>query len=264
MRNQIILVGGALLLATAAQWARAAEDGAWSAGTGIHYSSGDYGTSATTTILSIPFSVRYDSGPWTLRASVPYLRISGPSTVIPGIGAVSNSNPRRRGTAATSATASGLGDVVTSATYAAYYDRASQFGVDLTGKLKIATADPDRGLGTGEHDAAALVDVFKTLDRLTLLAGVGYHMLGSSPYIPLKNVWSWSLGGSYRIDEVDSAGLTYDARGRVSPSGSPQRELTAFWAHKLDRAWKTQVYALKGFANGSPDWGAGLSLAYSF
>jgi hypothetical protein len=242
----------------------AQDNGVWTAGTGIYYSSGDYGTSATTTILAVPFSARYERGPWTLRASVPYLEISGPSAVIPGVGAVSNSNPRRRGTATSAATASGFGDVVTSATYAAYYDRASQFGVDVTGKLKIATADPDQGLGTGEHDFAALADLYKVVGKTTLFAGAGYHVLGSSAYIPLDNVWSASVGGSYRIDERDSAGVTYDARQRVSPSASPQRELTAFWARRLDRAWRAQLYALKGFANGSPDWGAGLSLAYSF
>jgi hypothetical protein len=153
---------------------------------------------------------------------------------------------------------------VTSATYAAYYDRASQFGVDVTGKLKIATADPNQGLGTGEHDFAALADFYKVVGKTILFAGAGYHVLGSSPYIPLDNVWSASVGGSYRLDERNSTGVTYDARQRVSPSASPQRELTAFWARRLDRAWRAQVYALKGFANGSPDWGAGLSLAYSF
>ena len=248
-----ILLAGALALFTSGAFA---QDGAWTLGTGLHYSSGDYGTSATTTILSVPFSARYDTGPWSLRASVPYLEVSGPSAVIPGVGAVRSSNPRRRGGGA-EGTASGLGDTTLSATYAAYP------GIDLTGKVKIATADPDQGLGTGEHDAAALIDVYKTFDRVTLFAGLGYHMLGSSPDIPLDNVWSGTFGGSYRIDQRDSAGLAFDARQRVSPSASPQRELTAFWERKLDRAWKAQVYILKGFADGSPDFGAGLSVAYT-
>src|SRR5438105_4907905 len=252
-----ILLAGALALFTSGAFA---QDGAWTHGTRLHYSSDDYGTSETTTILSVPFTARYDTGPWSLRASVPYLEVSGPSAVIPGVGAVRSSNPRRRGggsTPASEGTASGLGDTTLSATYAAYP------GIDLTGKVKIATADPDQGLGTGEHDAAALIDVYRTFDRVTLFAGVGYHMLGSSPHIPLDNVWSGTFGGSYRIDQRDSAGLSFDARQRVSPSASPQRELTAFWERKLDRAWKAQVYILKGFADGSPDFGAGLSVAYT-
>lgn len=259
MKTRMTLASG--MLALASPMAIAADD-VWTLGTGIHYSSGDYGTSASTTILFIPVTARYDTGRWSFRASVPYIEISGLGSVVPGVGAVGNANQRRRGQG--QGEASGLGDVTASATYAAYYDRAAQLGLDLTGKVKIATADADEGLGTGEHDFAVLADVFKVIDRLMLFAGIGYHMLGSSASIPLDNVWSWSVGGSYRIDARDSAGLTYDARERVSPSASPQSELTAFWSRRLDRAWKAQVSVLKGFANGSPDWGAGLSAAYSF
>lgn len=265
MRNVIRAACAAAFLGAGAP-ALAAEQGVWGLGTGIHYSSGDYGTSQTTTIWSIPFTARYDTGPWTFRGSIPWLRVSGPSTVIPGVGAVNNRNPRGRGASGSTGegTASGLGDLVLSATYAAYYDRASQLGIDLTGKVKVATADENEGLGTGENDAAVIVEAYKTIDRLTLLGGIGRHFLGSSSFIELKDVWSWSLGASYRIDDRDSAGLMFDARQRVSPSASPQRELTAFWSRKLDRDWKSQAYVLKGFADGSPDWGAGLSVVRSF
>ena len=50
-----ILLAGALALITSGAFA---QDGVWTLGTGLHYSSGDYGTSATTTILSIPFTVQ--------------------------------------------------------------------------------------------------------------------------------------------------------------------------------------------------------------
>lgn len=128
----------------------------------------------------------------------------------------------------------------------------------------MATADEDEGLGTGENDYAAIVEVFKTLDRLTVFGGIGRHFIGSSAFIELEDVWSYSLGASYRIDDRDSAGLVFDARDRVSPGASAQRELTAFWARKLDRDWKSQAYVLKGFSDGSPDWGVGLSLVRSF
>ena len=47
-------------------------------------------------------------------------------------------------------------------------------------------------------------------------------------------------------------------------SAQPQRELMAFWARRIDKAWKAQLYGLKGFSDGSPDWGAGASVAYAF
>src|SRR3954469_25571649 len=115
------LAAGVLLSGTAAAFA---EDGTFSLGTGLTYTSGDYGTSTTTKILSIPFTARYDLDRWTFKATIPYLRISGGWGVIPGLGKGPNKNPRGRGrgpsgtttttTTAADSTASGWGDLVTS------------------------------------------------------------------------------------------------------------------------------------------------------
>jgi hypothetical protein len=253
-----------------------AEDGAFSLGTGLTYTAGDYGTSTTTKILSVPFTARYDKDRWTLKATLPYLRITGGSSVIPGLGTVPNSNPRGRGRGnggggttatptTTDSTASGWGDLVTSVTYNAYYDQASKLGVDLTGKVKWGTADRDKGLGTGEDDYGAQADVFKTFDRTTVFGGIGYTKLGSSDFIQLNShVWNATAGFTYKLNDRDSAGLAYDAREKASSTSSELSEITAFWSRKLDRNWKMQAFALKGLANGSPDWGAGISAAYAF
>jgi hypothetical protein len=237
--------------------ASGAQDGELSLGAGLHHSSGDYGTGTTTRITTLAATARYETGPWVYKATVPYVKVSGESSVIPGFGRV-------RGGPARTTSESGLGDIVVSATYAAYYDKASTLGIDLTAKLKLATADEAKGLGTGEHDAIFLVDLYRTFDRLTGFGGVGYHILGDAPGLPLDNVWSATLGASYKLDERDSAGVSLDGRQRVAPGASPQRELTGFFVRKLDRFWKAQMYALIGLADGSPDWGAGLTLARPF
>lgn len=231
-----------------------AQDGTLTLGGGLHYSSGDYGTATTTTITTLAGTAAYEKGPWTFKGYLPYLNLKGDSAVVPGIGNV-------RGKPSRSTSESGLGDLVLSATYAAYYDRATTLGLDLTAKVKLATADENRGLGTGEHDFIFLVDAYKTFGRWTGFGGVGYHVLGDPPGFPLDNVLSASLGATYKLDERDSVGASLDGRERVAAGTSPQRELTGFFIRKLDRLWKAQLYALIGLANGSPDWGAGLSLA---
>jgi hypothetical protein len=225
-------------------------------GAGLHYSTGDYGTGTTTRITTLAGTARYERGPWVYRATVPWLEISGSDAVIPGVGQARRSAGTR--------TESGLGDIVVSATHATYYDRASTLGLDLTAKLKIATADEEKGLGTGEPDLALLVDLYRTFDRITGFGGVGYHILGDSPGLPLENVWSANLGATYKLNERDSVGASLDGRERPLPGGARQRELTGFWLRQLDRAWKAQAYMLIGLADGSPDWGAGLSLARPF
>jgi hypothetical protein len=250
MSRRVAALCAGMLLACGAQ----AQEGPLTLGAGLHYSSGDYGTGSTTRITSLAGTARYERGPWTYRATVPYLEVEGENTVIPGVGAVGSRSGRR--------TESGLGDIVLGATYAAYSD--SKLGVDLTGKLKLATADEDKGLGTGEHDLAFLVDLYQTFHRVTAFGGVGYHILGDAPGQPLDNVWSANIGGSYKIDERDSAGVSLEGRQRVAPGASPQRELMGFFTRNLDRFWKAQAYALIGLADGSPDWGFGLSAARPF
>ena len=254
MSRRIAALCAGLALACAAQ---AQEESPLTLGAGLHYSSGDYGTGSTTRITSLAATARYESGAWTYRATVPYLRVDGDTSVIPGVGAV-------RGGAASTRTESGLGDIVLGATYAAYYDSSSRFGVDLTGKLKLPTADENKGLGTGEPDFVFLVDFYRTFDRVTGFAGIGYHVLGDAPGLPLDNVWSANLGMSYKLDERDSAGLSLDGRERAARGSERQRELTGFFTRKLDRFWKAQLYALIGLADGSPDWGFGLSAARPF
>src|SRR6267143_725509 len=97
------------------------------------------------------------------------------------------------------------------------YNSATTFGVDVTGRVKLATADRDQGLGTGENDYGAQVDAYKTYDRVTYFGGIGYTELGSSPFIQLNSVLNATAGGSYKLDERNSAGLSVDTRERASP-----------------------------------------------
>lgn len=264
---------GVVGLCLAAQVPAMADSGTFNLGTGFDFSSGTYGTSTTTDITSIPVYGLYETGPWTLKLTVPYIRVSGNANVIPGIGPVNNTNPYRRGgyysqnnvaIAPTSTTAQGLGDIVAAATYNAYNDTASGLGVDLTGRIKFGTADANEGLGTGENDYSTEVDVYKSFGKLTAFGGIGYNVLGSSQYIQLNNVFNSVLGASYTMDEQNSASLSYDAEQKIAASGYPEKEVIGNLVHKINKNWTAQAYVLGGFAYGSPDWGIGASAAYTF
>ena len=250
-------VAGTLISLALCAGNAAGADGELSIGVGFNYSEGDYGTSQTTEIVSIPVTARYEVDRWIFRLTVPWISVSGEATVIPGVG-------RARAATTQTRTESGLGDIVASVTYGAYYDKASRFGVDLTGKVKFGTADADKGLGTGENDLSILVEPFKSFDRWTVFGSVGYHMLGGPSFFDTDDVFSASIGGSYKLNDRDTTGVSYDWRDKVTAGGSNVSELTAFWSRKFDRQWKGQVYLLKGFSNGSPDWGVGASVAYAF
>jgi len=253
----------AALLCLSATTAFAADRDAYSLSVGANYSSGDYGTGTNTRIFSIPVTGQYDTGPWSLRLTVPYLYVSG-GTAIPGIGQVPNSNPNARGRGGASSSASGLGDIVVAGVYNAYYDRAAGAGVDVTGKIKFGTADANKGMGTGEDDVSAQVDGYQTYGKATLFAGIGYTVFGSSSFLSLDDAVNIALGVNYRLDDSRSVGVRLDARAPVYADISEQRELMGYWVRRIDKTWKAQVYVLKGFADGSPDWGVGAVAVYAF
>lgn len=259
-----------------------AADGEFSLGTGIGYTSGTYGESGSTHILTIPFTARYEGDAWTLRATLPYLRITGPGNVVPGVGPVSTGTVSALGNTlglpllgggggsggssssqTPAKTVSGLGDAIVSATYM-FHSADRTAGVGLTGRLKFATGDETQALGTGSTDKGLQLEGFRRWDRNTLFGALGYTFFGDSPIARFENVANFGIGASHRLDGDDLLGITFDARQAGSPAPAALRELGGFWTHPIDRHWRMQLYALKGFATGSPDWGAGLNAAYAF
>ena len=235
-----------------------AGDSGFSLTTGMDYSSGKYGGTQSTDILYIPLTGKYETGRWVFQLTVPYVRITGPGNVTQG-GIVLGSAKTTRTSEA------GLGDVVAGATYNVYGEAGpNPLLIDLTGKVKFGTADEKKGLGTGSNDYAAQVDMSKTMGLFTALGTAGYKVMGNAPGLKLDNVFYGSVGGVYKISQQTSGGLILDLRQKVTPTGASQRDVTAFVSHKINQDWKAQVYAVDGFSNASPDWGAGAMLTRSF
>lgn len=238
-----------LLLASTSAWSA----DSLSLSTGATYLNGKYGQATATEILYVPFSVKKKTGPWTFNLTVPYLRISGPGGVLPELGAVGGG---------ASGTVQGLGDVIAAASYRAY--AKDGLLVNLTGKVKLPTADEKQGLGTGETDYYGEVSVYKVSGALTPFATLGYKVIGDTTATNFSNVAYAALGMSYRVNDTTSAGLRLFGRQKTTNTGAMRKEITLFASHKLSKQWKLQGHAIKGFSNASADWGVGGSIGYAF
>lgn len=222
---------------------------------GADYSSGKYGGSESTEILYIPMILKYETGPWIGKLTIPYIRITGPGDVVPDLGRVGTFTRTRQ-------TEQGLGDITASLTRAVYSDQ--RVLLDATGKIKFATADEDKFLGTGENDYAAHLDAYFLHGRLTPLATLGYKVLGDPPGRKLDNVIYASAGFTYKVDPKISAGMIYDYRERSTPTNTARRELMVFATHKLQPDWSLQTYAVRGFSDDSADWGVGVIVGHAY
>ncbi|HEX6266390.1 MAG TPA: hypothetical protein VFZ81_05785 [Burkholderiales bacterium] len=240
--------------------ALAAEGDRLTGSVGLDYTTGDYGQSDDTDMLAIAFAAKYETGRWTFRGSVPYLSVTGPANVVAsdtgGLQITPGAAPKRTDT--------GPGDLVLGASYLALYGADAPFLLDVGGKVKLATADEGKGLGTGENDYSVQAEAFKPYGAFTPFATLGYRWYGDPPGINLRNVLYGSLGSTYRMPEGITVGAAYDFRDRLVAGGGRLSEVSVFATRGLAQQWRLQVYAVAGLSDGSPDFGGGVVLSHSF
>ncbi|MBX7540239.1 hypothetical protein [Qipengyuania sphaerica] len=232
-------------------------------GVGADYSSGDYGEDVDTTMLAVPVSVKVKSGDFSVRVSVPWVTVDGPTGVIPGDGGVRG--PGRGGGGGgdpvETATRSGLGDITAAATYSFALSDATYF--DATGKVKLPTASTEKSLGTGTTDFTMQGELMQVFGDVSAAVRAGRRFNGSSDTFALRDVW---LGGAslFLMNGDTTWGLDYDWRDGSLPDAPNRSELTGSATHKLSDSLRLQGYAYTGLADGSPDLGAGAQVLLRF
>lgn len=233
-------------------------DGTWRFGAGLEYSSGDYGAVQSTEIVYAPLLIRYDSDAWRYKITLPYVSVSGPANLVEGSGAatVATSSGARE--------ASGPGDIVLGATRNLYRNDAGGWLVDLTGKLKLASADADAGLGTGEHDLAVQIDWLKQSGAWTWFGDLGKRRMGDTPSLDFRDPWYASLGVAYRPDKRVQWALSHEARQALLSGSGRVAEWLFVFGYDLTPEHSLQLYAVKGIASGSPDRAFGMTLTTRF
>jgi hypothetical protein len=256
--RKISFVAITSLCAIAASQAVYAKDGTFSLSTGIDYNSGKYGGPQATDILYIPVTAKYQTDLWTLKLTVPYIAVNGSSNVVPSAGGEEHQ------TTATTSTRSGLGDVILGVGRNVYYDSLSGFLVNLTGKVKFATASSSDNLGTGKEDYSLQVDLYKLVGSATVFGTVGYKVYGQPATYTLYNSSFGSLGASHKFNEATSGGIILNASTHTTAGGSDHEEGLLFVDHWINKNRKAEYYLQKGFTTSVPDYGLGVSVSYYY
>ncbi len=251
------LLGG-LLLTTLFGWPA----GGWaetsaSLAIGAEYRSGDYGAGGSDIDdVYVPVTLDVQRDDLIFRVTVPYAWVQGPAgslrsseTLLPGQGPQISDG--------------GLGDVIASVTLQNLYQSADgATAVDLTGTVKLGTADEDEGLGTGETDYSGQLDVYRFLREGAVFASLGYQFRGEPQDYDLKNTWFAAAGGLFYLSSETSLGGMLSYRPEVVSSGDPAADATLFFARRLSSRVQFRGHALAGLADASPDWGVGASLVF--
>jgi len=230
--------------------------------TGAEYTSGDYGGTQSVDEWYVPFTARYFIDDFVFRLTVPLLNVTAPEGTITssaGDGQVIVPGTGER------TTQTGMGDVIAGMTYRDVLNSeiATDTALDLTAKVKFATADEDKGLGTGENDYTLQAELYEFVNRFTSFGILGYKFRGDPPGIDLNNSLIAIVGGNYRMTHSLKAGLDFYYQ-QASYSGlDDQKELSVFLGYRLNDSQYLRSYLLQGYGDGSPDWGIGVMMTFT-
>lgn len=220
------------------------------------------GAGGQLSMIVVPFVWRHRSGAWTVQGELPFVRIHSATPTVPGIGAIGAPAITPSTTAGTQSHA-GLGDVWLKLSRELRAAGANETGIDLTIKIKAATGDEQRGLGTGGTDVALQLEMLRSLGPMVLFGHLGYRRTGDvAGFAPYRDPWYGELGGMHRTAGGCEHGAYYSHRqpiGRLGALG----DATVFSACRLGtQRW--QVYLTRGVQPASPQWALGLAVRERF
>ena len=252
-----------------------AED-TWQTGLSVYHSSGDYGTGSTTTITSIPLSIRrlFQDGDVTLV--VPFLSVTSDCsvTLLSGVPnqtggtcptTTTKNGKQVKGLRPTTTTESGIGDVILRARYYVVDEHGWVPTVAVTAKIKFPTADRDRGLGTGEFDEGLGLQVSKKLTEAWIsFADLGYTNLGNPPGVTLRNQWNYDLGVGYYFTKTLLGSVYYEEWTAVVSGRPNPRDLLVAMNYTASSTWRFNTSIARGLSDGAPNWAftAGLNARF--
>jgi hypothetical protein len=220
--------------------------------TSLIFARGSYGLATDTDVYIAQVSPTYENNTWRLQATLPFIHLSGPATVVGNTGTTTGSH-----------SASGVGDLSLSAAYKLETDEHGwESSVGL--KLKLPTADDTEGLGTGKADESFQLDVIRPGGSIIPFANVGYQLLGKSAAYPMKSGFYASGGFATTLAPGYTGGLAANWRERTIRSGKEAFELMAFAQHELNQGSKLQGFVMLGTTDASPDFTLGLTYGLNF
>ena len=228
--------------------------------TGVDYQEGDYGTGERIETISVPATLRVRTGRVTLVASVPWQRIEGPGNAVGGGGLLGLPiviDPTRP---ATGQVRQGLGDTRVGAAYTIPRESLGGVTLSLTGQAKLPTASARKGLGTGEADYTAGAEVSTRIGKVEPYAAIGYTVPGDPDGFDLRNSVSARAGASLGLSDKVSGNVTYGYARSLSPLVPDEQQIGTGLNARLGKGLRLGVQGSAGLSDGSPDFGAGLSL----
>ncbi|MEX0962974.1 MAG: hypothetical protein WDZ52_02890 [Pseudohongiellaceae bacterium] len=225
-----------------------------------YYSTGDYGEGADTDILYFPLSYTASRGKWGAQLTVPKLRVDGIGNVLVNIGGVNRavaSDQRERN--------SGIGDSTLAVTYQMDPISSSSPFIDFRLNIKLPTADREKGLGTGELDYSAQVDISQNYGNSVFFGTIGYTFRGDTDfYAGLQDSTYIQLGVARPLARQWNVGVFYDYREPASSFSPEIHEIVPYFSWQITDSWSFTGLAAFGSTEASAETALLGQISYSW
>ena len=241
----------------------------WQVGSAPSFSSGKYGTNTRTDVLQTPFTARrlFDRG--DITAVFPFTCIwgTGNVTLVNGIPVRSERLANLTTTTRTTATvttssvttrACGMGDIVVRGRFYVVDEHGWLPTIAVRGHVKAPTASVERGLGSGEPDEGAGLEVSRTFaSRTTAMADGGYTIIGKPAGVVYNDNWWYDLGIAQDVGSgskpMVNLSLLFEEYRAIAPGLEDARDVLATVSLRGASGWRMQVTGELGLSSGAPD-----------
>jgi hypothetical protein len=254
---------------------------------GAFFATGDFdGPDADADVAVAPFSMRVSRGSWSVRATLPYVSLRGPSDLSivvdddsGGRGGSTSSSDRGtfRSRAASSSrpgtpgnddivspprSTSGIGDTSISGTYSLDQLGSTSASFDLTARVRLPTGDEDRGLGVGTADYAVIGELGWGNDTLAAYLSAGRRFLGNVGGLERQDGWQFGLGTSLAATDTLIVGAFYDRRDASLRDGEDLSEAGMFISKEVSPVFELELSGSSGLTSGNSDYEVGVTLIW--
>ena len=159
---------------------------------------------------------------------------------------------------------SGLGDMILRGEYDLVQESSSQPAIILEAKVKLPTASESKGLGTGELDAGAAVEIGRTVRGNYFYGKFGYTVVGEPSGADFDNPLLYEGGIGFPVSREFY--LTASLEGRTSIDDNVDNPLDAVLSgnYRLRPDLSLNGFLSLGLSDGSPDFAIGIGFLQKY
>lgn len=209
-----------------------------------------------TNYYRIPLGARLSKGRFRLSATIPYVVVRGPGSLI-GDGDEIDDIP-----AADDRKRSGLGDLRLTARYRLLKSALGGFELDLMGRVKVPTASRKERLGTGEVDYALGAEVSRDVGQFEPFVSAQYRLNGDRPDFDYRNTVATSVGTGVRLNRRTRASFSYDYLQSRIRGNSGFHSLDAGVSTRLSSRASWSTSGSVGLSKRAPDFGVRSTITW--